>query len=271
MTQEIATVIVPLYKVKLDPLEEISLQQCFKMLSGYKIIAIKPHSLSLSAYNFKFDDVVSFEDEFFKNPAGYNKLMRNASFYEKFLAYKYMLIYQPDVFVFRDDLRYWCEQGYDYIGAPWLREAPYPDLIKKIKNEFRIARHIKQNVKQPGTDLPSDMQFENRVGNGGFSLRNIQKFHIICMEDHQMIDFYNSRPEYHFGEDVYWSLEVNRKSKRLNIPDYKKAAHFSFENSCEHALIITGGKLPFGCHAWDRNLNFWQPILEKEGVVFPSA
>lgn len=260
-------VIIPLYKVSPSDLEKISIQQCFNVLHSHKIIAIKPDHLSLSNYDFIFDEVISFDNTSFKDPAGYNKLMRSPHFYDKFLAYEFILIYQPDAFVFRDDLIYWCNQGYDYIGAPWLRFVDYPDVFKKAKNLSKRFLHTKLNIKMPGTDLPSEIQLENRVGNGGFSLRNVAKFHQICLHNRPLIDYYDSRPEHQFGEDVFFGVEVNRFKEQLKIPDFKTAVYFSMETALSNAFRLTEGQLPFGCHAWDRQLEFWRPYFKAAGVM----
>lgn len=263
-------IVIPLYKSSLTALEEISLQQCFRVLSKHKIIAIKPENVDLKGYHFKFDEVIDFDPSFFKDVAGYNKLMLSPLFYEKFLQYQYILIYQPDAFVFKDDLLSWCSRGYDYIGAPWLMASEYPDMIKKIKNKTRQYLHIKKNKKQPDSDWPTDIQFENKVGNGGLSLRNTKKCADICRSHQQQIDFYNSKDIHYYNEDTFWGLEVNRHKKLLQIPEYKTAVHFSMENSLEHAFRLTKGELPFGCHAWDRHLDFWEPIFKKNGVNIPK-
>ena len=259
-------VIVPLYKTELNHLEEISLRQCFRILSQHKIIAIKPKNIDLKHYNFKFDEIISFDNSFFDGIAGYNQLMLSASFYEKFLKYKFILIYQPDAFVFSDELLYWCNQGYDYIGAPWLRPANHPDIIKKIKNKVLKYLHIKNNTKIPNSNLPTELQFENSVGNGGFSLRNTQKFYEICGKNKTLIDTYNNKTEDSFNEDAFWSIEVNRKAKQLRIPGYKRAVYFSIENNYHYGFKLTKGKLPFGCHSWDKNIDFWKPIFKSEGI-----
>jgi len=44
--------------------------------------------------------------------------MMSPAFYDAFKAFDYILIYQLDAFVFRDELEYFCSLGYDYIGAP---------------------------------------------------------------------------------------------------------------------------------------------------------
>jgi len=261
-----AAVVIPLYKTSLDSFEIISLQQCFKVLDRHEIIAVKPMSLNLDNYDFNFDQVISFDDEYFADVAGYNKLMMSTTFYQRFLDYSYILIYQPDVFVFKDELLYWSNSGYDYIGAPWLRYAPYPDFVKRLKSELIRYWHIKHDLKDPVTNFPTELQRENKVGNGGFSLRNTRKFYEICTTNTKMIAHYNSKPEHYYGEDIFWSMEVNRKGKRLRIPDYKTAINFSIENNPQYAFQLLKDKYPFGCHAWDRNLDFWAPVLRSFDV-----
>lgn len=264
MTSSVA-IIIPLYKTEYTRFEEISMKQCFTVLSEHKIIVVKPHSLSLENYTmFHFDEVVSFDEHYFASIAGYNMLMLSAHFYAKFLAYKHILIYQTDAFVFKDELSSWCNKGYDYIGAPWL--VNYPDIFKKIKNKSTAFLHTKMNLKQAGTDLPTRVQFDNKVGNGGLSLRNTEKFFDICLEEKSIIEYYNNNTEHYFNEDAFWGVEVNRKSKRLNIPLYRVAAYFSIENHPQTAFKLTGGKLPFGCHAWEQHLDFWIPVFAKAGI-----
>jgi hypothetical protein len=265
--ENLAVIVIPLYKASLSPHEELAVKQCFKLLSQYKIVAVKPYDLDLANYSMNFDEVIDLDNNLFKNIAGYNKLMLLSSFYELFLDYKFMLVYQPDTFVFKNDLTYWCNQGYDYIGAPWLKFGGYPDFVKKYKTYILRYIHTKLNIKQPGTDLPTDIQSENRVGNGGLSLRNVSKFYEVCIKKQKTIDFYNSRPEYYFGEDVFWSIEANRDRTYLNIPDYRVAVNFSIENNVDYAMGLVKADLPFGCHAWDRDIDIWRPYFEKVGVI----
>ncbi|MEJ7557198.1 MAG: DUF5672 family protein [Pedobacter sp.] len=259
-------IVIPVYKSQINHLEELAIQQCFKMLGNHRIVVIKPNELSLDHYSMTFPEVISLDNEYFANITGYNRLMLHSSFYELFLDHEYLLIYQPDAFVFKDELTHWCSQGYDYIGAPWLRYAGFPDFIKKYKNYILRHVHTKLNITQPGTYLPTDIQFENRVGNGGFSLRKVSRFYAICKQEEKMIDLYNGREEYQFAEDVFWSIEVNRHKNRLKIPNFKTAVYFAFENNPSDALGLTKGAMPFGCHAWDRHLNFWEPIFKELGV-----
>jgi hypothetical protein len=260
-------IIIPVYKPTLTAYEKMAISQCLKVLHNYKIVAVKPHNVSLRDYNLEFQEVISFDNEFFVDVAGYNKLMLSSFFYKLFLDYKFMLIYQPDAFVFKDDLTYWCNQGYDYIGAPWLKSGPYPDLAKWAKNTLVKYFHTRFNLKQPNSDLPSEIQFENRVGNGGLSLRNVQKFYDVCIKKQKTIDLYNTRPEHYFGEDVFWSVEANRDRKHVNIPGYKVGIRFSIEQNVDYAMSLNNGELPFACHAWDRDIEVWRPYFKKAGIT----
>jgi len=264
-------IVIPFYKNGLSALEAISLTQCVKTLSDYPIFVIKPASLELSAITDEFRslEIISFEDFYFEGVEGYNRLMLSPDFYQKFLAFEFILIHQLDAFVFRDELPKWCASGYDYIGAPWLKRLADPDMIKALKTRLVTRYHIFRNTFENG--LPSDRQFDNKVGNGGFSLRRVKKFYDLSIKFNDLIQEYHKREEHQFHEDVFWSIEVNRKTKNLNIPRYKKALLFSFENRLEQSMKHTNNQLPFGCHAWDQHMNFWRPYFKNLGYALPDS
>lgn len=264
-------VVIPIYKPHPSQNEQVAIAQCCKILGTHPITLIKPQSLDPSAY---FSPTVqfnteSFSDEFFRDVRGYNRLMLSEQFYGRFLHAEYILLYQLDAFVFRDELTTWCAKGFDYIGAPWLDLINTGQtFVEKLRFKRRSIEEYRNNIKQPGSILPTDIQFYNRVGNGGFSLRQVDTFYTICKDKKSMIEYYNQNNSHHyFNEDVFWSLEVNREKETLKIPDCKTALHFSFEQKPEYALTVTEGKLPFGCHAWDLFPEFWNPIISKEGYI----
>ncbi|KQM75073.1 hypothetical protein ASE74_03615 [Pedobacter sp. Leaf216] len=256
-------VIIPIYQ-EISYLEDISLKQCFKVLSkSYPIFFVKPTSLNLNT-NYPFTSIISFDDAYFKDIAGYNKLMLSGEFYKTFLDYEYILIHQLDAFIFKDDLNIWCEKNIDYVGAPWLRHK-YPDVIKAVKNSILGYIHRKFDLRKKVTLEPTDIQREYKVGNGGLSLRRTQKFHQLTEHFHNKIIEYTDNQATNFNEDVFWSIEVNRKKKYLNIPSYKEAVFFAFEVPVDRAFELTNNVLPFGCHAWNKNLEVWGPIFKEFG------
>jgi hypothetical protein len=260
-------IVIPFYKETLSAYEKIALTQCERVLSAYPVIAIKPQTLSLPAEipGGLCSETISFDDDYFNGIAGYNSLMLSDVFYKAFLDYEYILIYQLDAFVFADELQTWCSKGYDYIGAPWLREYGYPDIFKAVKSKLKYYLHTRFNIQKNG--LPSFFQFENKVGNGGFSLRRVKKFYDLSIKMRAQIAIYLKRNEHEYNEDMFWSIEVNRKKKQLSIPSYKTGLKFSIESFPERALQVNNGRLPFGCHGWDKQADFWRPAFEQLGYI----
>ena len=59
-------------------------------------------------------------------------------------------------------------------------------------------------------------------------------------------------------EDIFWSIFAQFFLPTYKIPSIEKALSFAFECQPEYCLKINEGKLPFGCHAWNKyNRKFW--------------
>lgn len=147
MTSSFA-VVIPIYAEKPTKDEKASLLQCKKILGKYPIIVICPDSLDVSEYKFLTDRYERFSNSSFKSVKTYSSLCLDVNLYKRFQEFDYILIYQPDGWVFKDELEYWCNQGFDYIGAPWFEGFEKADENSKMLQE---------------------------VGNGGMSLRNVKK------------------------------------------------------------------------------------------------
>ncbi len=259
-------VVIPVYKARLSAFEEIALKQCRLVLSKHKIIIVKPVSLVLD-FGSTGDGLsqLSFNDSYFEDIHGYNRLMLSPDFYNSFSEYKYMLIHQLDAFVFNDQLDYWCNQGFDYIGAPWFEDKLRTNVFDKAVARIKNYLYVRYNAKQKDGMPKIGKQLAGRVGNGGFSLRNIAMLAHLCVRCKPMIEHYCALRHPWFNEDIFWSIEVNRKKKQIKIPSFKKALQFAFETHPDRALTINKEILPFGCHAWDKNVDFWRPFFETCG------
>ena len=260
-------IIIPFYRNIISDYEKIALQQCERVLFSYPKIAIKPKSFTLpgEANTVVFSDIVSFDDHYFKGLAGYNTLMLSSQFYKEFLDYEYVLIYQMDCFVFKDELTYWCNQNFDYIGAPWIKKTYHKNLaglfILKVQQYFSNRFNLQDN------EIPNKYQFENKVGNGGFSLRRVKRFYDLSIIMKPVIDFYLSQTINQYNEDVFWSIEVNRQKRVLNIPSCETALKFAFEVPPGKARILNEQNLPFGCHDCDKYADFWRPIFKNYNYI----
>jgi hypothetical protein len=248
-------IVIPVYKNELSVLEWLSLQQVYDILKAYPLIIIKPESLDISSLIEKFPLISyqSFDDVFFSGISAYNKLMLSPFFYECFFDSQYVLIYQLDAYVFRDELTGWCDCNYDYIGAPWLKRPIYN--LPVISWIMRLCLKYDQYVKKPNKQL-----LYNKIGNGGFSLRKVESHYLAAKKYETEINYYLSQKQSHlFNEDVFWATRPE-----FFYPDVVKALHFAFDKYPRLSYKLTNEQLPFGCHGWyKRKMNqFWKPIIK---------
>lgn len=257
---------VPIYKEIPTENDLISLNQLFKILGHHKITFVHPENLNLKYYQHFKSSCKGFDEKYFKNISGYNSLMLHTDFYSSF-SEKYLLIYQTDCFVFKDELLEWCKKEYDYIGAPWLGSStkipPLKLIFEKGISTTKTALNYKGNRKfQKDKSL-----LYNQVGNGGFSLRKREKCIEILKELSEVVKVYLKQKNLgtFYAEDVFFSIEPSRNNLEFTKPDYKEAAHFAIENKQTKAFEITKGELPFGCHRWDKERDFWREYFAKFG------
>ncbi len=253
------SIVIPIYKVDLSSLEKISFNQCIKILGHYPITIIKPHHLDITEIQkaHPFIKIESFENNYFKDIDGYNRLMLSSIFYERFLSYTFILIYQLDAFVFKDELLLWCNKNYDYIGAPF--GPRYRSLFGRIKLSYRKWKANRNNI-------VNEYAVCNCVGNGGFSLRKTKVFYSIALTNQKQINHFINNANI-YNEDVFWGIAINKREKRISIPPFKEALHFSIEQNPILAIKYNHSLLPFGCHGWYRRkdwFSFWSHFIPIE-------
>lgn len=271
----LVSVVIPVYNSQPTDIEIKSFKQCLKVLENYPISLVCPNGLDISSYqliasNFQKQIIIErFDDYFFTNIQAYNRLMLSNKFYKRLIKYRYILIYQLDAWVFRDELDHWCSQEYDFIGAPWFNE-----YANATSNSFMIG-----------------------IGNGGFSLRKVSTA-IRILSSFKRIEplrtIWNSRSykatniigkiyllkymilaifyfknntfhsfnDFGWNEDYFWSSKAASLFDWYKIPSSEIAMHFSFEVKPEKLYNLTNSQLPMGCHAFEKyNPEFWQRFI----------
>ncbi len=262
-------VTIPVYKPEISEYEEISLSRALEVFGEYPIILACPDNLDINVYREianRYKKAVAFEnfdDLFFKNLDGYNKLMLSSGFYERFQQYEYILIYQLDCYVFRDELKKWGQTGYDYIGAPWLHNDRRQWWTLKNRIKYKLKQYYRRCLNKENT-----ISFGfYKVGNGGFSLRKVQTFIDVIKKfdgTRRLERYRNANGNYLYAEDVFWGCEVNRYWRNIRIPSYRKALKFAFDMNPSLGYELNDNQLPFGCHAWYRyDPVFWAPFIQK--------
>ena len=260
-TKHLVTIVVPIYKELLSEYEEVSFKQLFKVLGKHRIVVIKPISLDLNKLlqNFPHCQTESFSDHYFSGIAGYNQLMMSEEFYSRFNDSEYILIYQLDAYVFKDELIDWCKRDYDYIGAPWLLRPVYNFPLLKFTSWAK--RKCYKIINRPCSQIT-----RFKVGNGGLSLRKVSSHLKAVTELKSIAEQYLQVRHHLYNEDVFFSIEVNRHGMNFMYPTWQEALQFSFDKYPSLCYKLNNEQLPFGCHSWykRRMKKFWFPlILEK--------
>jgi hypothetical protein len=268
-------IVIPIYKEILNKFEVQSVEQCLKVLSDYTIHFVCPKGLDIGFYKENFSEVINFtyfEKKHFENLSGYNRLMLSVGFYQAFDKYQYMLVYQTDCYVFRDELTDWANKGYDYIGGVWFDDYHgSPQLgakiwhpgnggfsLRKISKMIRILSTSSYPLKSLKL-----LAVENRInlalGRKAF-LKGLFKIPFKFLSKKNNLKHYVTNFEE--NEDVLF-MELNLKYKKLIVPPVADVLGFSWDR-LPSFLYDKLGHLPFGCHAWYRedhcyegNNKFW--------------
>ena len=218
-------VVIPVYTFNLSKYESISFLNNILMLSSYDIFIACPKDIDLGTYSqiiaVRNIKLAKFNACWFRSYKAYNALCMQKMFYERFSKYDYMLICQNDSWIFKDDLLKWCNKGYDYVGAP-------------------LCHYCKHHAKCLYNECPDD-HHKGIIGNGGLSLRKIQKFiessKIISNEIHQI-----SIDELPNEDDFF----MNHEKIKWNVPSCKEALEFSIESMA--LFHVMHGIHPMGYH-----------------------
>ena len=261
-----AVVVVPLYRSEMAPFERASLCQCAKVFGGHRnIVFFAPESLEISAFLEILPDagVERFEDKYFKSVSSYSWLLLTPGFYQRFQDYEYMLIYQLDAWVFRDELDYWCEKEYDYIGAPFVLKWGHREKIIVGNGGFSLRRicSMLRVLEEPHKKMfPPELLkefFLNHIACGRYFRCFLPLLKMCGLLPNSRGHYLEQirREKYNSEDMVFYFLSRQFTDDGLTMPDIDEAACFSLDGAPERFFK----KLPFGCHAWMKaDAEFWR-------------
>lgn len=262
--RKLAAVAIPLHgRSKLTPDEETSLRHLEHYLGSHDRYLIAPRSLNVERTGYR---VLHFSDRYFGSADANRGLLFSRSFYRSFLDYEFVLIYHLDALVLADELEYWCGQRFDYIGAPWFVDGDRPEKgfsrvgnggfsLRRVGSFLRVMESSvykmppREYWRRYFAEIPWPRQIVGRVRTlvKHFRVINGVRWHLR---------------QYRYNEDHFWADQPRRYDAEFRVADPETALRFAFEVAPRHCLKLTGGRLPFSCHAWpiyDRE--FWEPYL----------
>ena len=261
-------IVIPVYKkLSANSKNESSLlEQTKEVFKERALFLAGPDCLSTNLGADERFDFISFDNEFFKDKFTYSRLLCSLQFYQSFSDYDFIQVVQTDCWLFEDKIDHFAAKGFDYIGAPWMKNGfegkPEPELwkvgnggfsLRKVSSFLSVINQIESTKK--GT-FPVFTDFGRGLV-GALKQRGIRN---------NLRHYIKSPP----GEDIFWSIYVPLVfgKDEFNVADPKTAAHYSFETLPRYLYeSVTKGTLPMGCHNWSRNdPSFWQSHIPFQNV-----
>jgi hypothetical protein len=123
-------VVIPVHRARPSRFETVSLRQCGKILANRDIVILASKNVDLAAYQELLPRAVDLrvEPHWMASVQAYNKMMISPLVFNALDGFTHMILHEPDAIVIRDEIDYWCNQPFDYIGAPWFEGWSDPAL-----------------------------------------------------------------------------------------------------------------------------------------------
>lgn len=264
-------IVIPIHKPDPTKNELASFAQCYKVLGSHPICVVAPEGLNTEAYTqvVKDSEFLFIDKTWLSSIEQYNKLKISLYFYNLFKDYEYLLTYELDAWVFRDELLYWCDKGYDYIGAPWFEGYEEGNGSKRFLHGCNSGFSLRNIIKVrkilnriEGLKKFRNFWFHSKL-QGIIEFQNVpffrQRFKIIDVVYFKEIIF-DWITHY---EDYYWTYIIPLTFSDFSIAPKGEALKFSFEVNPNYLFELNDKQLPFGCHAWKRyGQEFWNEFIE---------
>jgi hypothetical protein len=271
-SKEVAILVLLSSRPGLTDEELLSARHLEHYLGEYDRFLVGPpdHPVRLDGFKVK-----TFPAKFFGSVAAINRLHLSPLLYQSFEDYRYIFIYHLDALVFSNQMERWLATDVDYIGAPWIRceDAPWVEKdrvgntgfgMMKVEASLRVlANRYRQEPMTYWMDLFT--RNSRRVRPLVEFLRKLQPYFphskIVNSPVREWDIMQDPSPHGRLG-DVFWSDRAVEYDPGYRVATLEEGLEFAFEVGPRKCFEMNGGKMPFGCHAWEKyDRSFWEPHL----------
>ncbi|RFZ85795.1 hypothetical protein DYU05_09425 [Mucilaginibacter terrenus] len=269
-------VVIPVHNPVPTENEIISLLACKAHLNDYDCYLLYPEGMNISKYIVLHPglQLMLVNKDWLSSIEKYNKMKVSTAFYQLFSSYSYMLTYELDAYIFSNDVEKYNAFKYDYIGAPFFegywKAQPGAKFIKGCNSGFSVRnisacinalKYISETYKPHWLLYKTFLMPSSRIKKmlNGLTRERYDVF----VTGKFAFNFAN----FHLNEDLIWSEIVPQIVPQFRVAESLAALAFSFEYNLEDSLKLNGGKLPLGCHAWAKNIDFWGKYIPASQQV----
>ncbi len=280
-------VVVPTHLEQLNEELAATLRHNAYILRGYPLEVILPETCSRLWYEAFFLEhdiqgtVRQVSAEYFGSSTAVNRMGTDPAFYSLYREFEYILICHLDAWIFDDNLAYWMDLGYDFIGAPLFlpplanthflsRMAPFGGngglSLRRVKGCIRVLENFK-----PGLSpwrIGQSIWFLARNRQWGFILILLRLLSELSQ------DWRATCQKYNIYEDVFFTVIVPLCANCFTIPPSRKASKFACE--VNYSLLqkeLLGLTPPTGIHGYDKYvdtdyLNYARGFFARKSVTY---
>lgn len=229
-------ILIPIYQPSLSEKEEHILNGCYQKLQDYPFLFMVPGDLDTAFYQEKYPnmEIIRFSTWHSESLSDYNRLLLQIDFYETFIQYEYLFIFQLDGLFLgtKEQFETFLRADVDYIGAPWGEEG------------YRFCRWIIPGAGHSRLLYALEGSVTCYVGNGGVSLRKTaQMMHLLKEKKRQVIKWKKA-------EDIFFSYHGQKSKCHFKIASKELAYQFAMESDMQQK--IEQGQVPMAVHKWEK-------------------
>jgi hypothetical protein len=237
--KELVSVVVPILNPVLNIREEKILAHCVKALAKYPFIFVISESADHSILKEKYPtvDFISFNEKYFESRQTLASLLLMEGFYERFSWSDFLLIHELNSWIVKDELHYWCKQGYDYLRAN-------PAVSGSVLNDFNRLRGLNKNQLKIVDEAFAD---------DGLSLCHIGRFVKTLAGKRKKAYEYRHNENLVNKDSLFWDLESNPLWPSLRRPTAIVQQRFSVNMNAGILIEKTDKESwPFGLTGIDK-------------------
>lgn len=209
--KEPVTILIPDFYQPLTPIERYALVSIQAHLGDFPITFLKAESENLW---FELSEICpgadsfSYDDRYFATRHSFSKLLLGNQLYEDFGWSTYLLVLEINTHINKNELAYWCRQGYDFI-QPAPRFAIEEGWWEATQRRLNPAIFMKQQ---------KDSILAN-AQSSGISLRKVETFKKITRRKKRAIHRYLAEGPKAGNDASFWEFYVNRWHPELLVPN----------------------------------------------------
>ncbi len=140
--RELAAIVIPYFGADRHAMEHALIRRAWRELQEFSFVFVSADDVDDRPIQAGFPGctVYRFDASFFENRKGYTSLTLKEDFYDLFGWSEFILLFEPDSFIVKNQLHYWCKQGHDYIAGD--------DGRLSLRNVDRFLSYTKKNRRE---------------------------------------------------------------------------------------------------------------------------